>query len=673
MANTTTDDSRKENNQDLTLERSNASFNINEITEIIDGGVDKTKFRKEMEKLLFDDPLFKDFYKTFFKTRSELYEESIARGVKLFSLRQKYKWTDEQFEVIEDLVNHLFGMSLHFTMFIPSLERLATETQKAKWLPLATNFKILGTYAQTEMGHGTYLQGLETTATYDPVTEEFILNTPHKSSMKWWPGSLGKSSTHALVQAVLIINGKNYGMHPFMLQLRSLDNHMPLPGIEVGDIGPKMTVNYNDNGFLLLKNVRIPRQHMLMKHAQVSSDGKYTSSGPNKAIYATMVLVRVKMTKWVHDALRKAITTAVRYSAVRHQSKMDDSGPEPQILDYQTQQYKLFPVLADTYALFFMSRNLRRQYNRMMEDIRNKGSYKMLAEIHSISCGLKGLSSKIGIDGASICRTACGGHGYLMVAGISEVLGLLHSVVTAEGEYTVVCLQTARYLMKQIAKVSVGEVVTESCEYLNVDPQSFSCPLQTPADCFNLTFLCDIFRNRANSLIRSVASRLQIAIESGTPQHIAMNNNLQSLVRVAEAHSETIMVLDFTAAVTSLRTSPETIKVLTSLCQLHALHTIVKHAGDFMETESVGLEQIKWIREQELKLLEIIRPNAVALVDAFDLHDDSLGSLLGVYDGNVYERLYESTKYNPMNQNVVHPSYHKYLKPLMSGEMISKL
>lgn len=170
-----------------------------------------------------------------------------------------------------------------------------------------------------------------------------------------------------------------------------------------------------------------------------------------------------------------------------------------------------------------------------------------------------------------------------------------------------------------------------------------------------------------------MASRLQIDIESGAPQHIAMNNNLQSLVRVAEAHCETIMVLDFTASVISLRTSPETIKVLTSLCQLHALHTIVKNAGDFMETESVGLEQMKWIREQELKLLEIIRPDAVALVDAFDLHDDSLGSLLGVYDGNVYERLYESTKYNPMNQNVVHPSYYKYLKPLMSGEMISKL
>lgn len=65
-----------------------------------------------VEKLLFDDPLFKDFYKTFFKTRSELYEESIARGVKLFSLRQKYKWTDEQFEVIEEYVIIIYSSKI---------------------------------------------------------------------------------------------------------------------------------------------------------------------------------------------------------------------------------------------------------------------------------------------------------------------------------------------------------------------------------------------------------------------------------------------------------------------------------------------------------------------------------------------------------------------------------
>ena len=35
---------------------------------------------------------------------------------------------------------------------------------------------------------GSNIRGLETTATYDPVTEEFVLNTPNLTSMKWWPG-----------------------------------------------------------------------------------------------------------------------------------------------------------------------------------------------------------------------------------------------------------------------------------------------------------------------------------------------------------------------------------------------------------------------------------------------------------------------------------------------------
>lgn len=35
---------------------------------------------------------------------------------------------------------------------------------------------------------GTHLRGLETTATYDPATQEFVLNSPTVSSIKWWPG-----------------------------------------------------------------------------------------------------------------------------------------------------------------------------------------------------------------------------------------------------------------------------------------------------------------------------------------------------------------------------------------------------------------------------------------------------------------------------------------------------
>ena len=41
---------------------------------------------------------------------------------------------------------------------------------------------------QTELGHGTFIRGLETTATYDPETEEFVLHSPTLSSYKWWAG-----------------------------------------------------------------------------------------------------------------------------------------------------------------------------------------------------------------------------------------------------------------------------------------------------------------------------------------------------------------------------------------------------------------------------------------------------------------------------------------------------
>ena len=77
--------------------------------------------------------------------------------------------------------------------------------------------RILGAYAQTEMGHGSDVSGLETTATFDKDTDEFIIHTPSIKAIKWYPGDMGCFATHALVFARLIIDGNQYGVLPFLV------------------------------------------------------------------------------------------------------------------------------------------------------------------------------------------------------------------------------------------------------------------------------------------------------------------------------------------------------------------------------------------------------------------------------------------------------------------------
>ena len=76
--------------------------------------------------------------------------------------------------------------------------RKPARTSRPEWLPKALGLKLIGTYAQTELGHGTFVRGLQTTATYDPDSQQFILHTPTLTATKWWPGGLGKTSTHVV-------------------------------------------------------------------------------------------------------------------------------------------------------------------------------------------------------------------------------------------------------------------------------------------------------------------------------------------------------------------------------------------------------------------------------------------------------------------------------------------
>jgi alkylation response protein AidB-like acyl-CoA dehydrogenase len=86
------------------------------------------------------------------------------------------------------------------------------------------------------MGHGTDVSSLETTATLDLKTDEWIINTPNIRATKFWPGALGIQSNYALTFARGIVGENDYGVLPFLVPIRD-NNHMPFQGVKVGAIG----------------------------------------------------------------------------------------------------------------------------------------------------------------------------------------------------------------------------------------------------------------------------------------------------------------------------------------------------------------------------------------------------------------------------------------------------
>lgn len=72
-----------------------------------------------------------------------------------------------------------------------------------------------------------------------------------------------------------------------------METHRPLPGVEVGDIGPKYGFNSKDNGYLRLNNVRIPVNQMLKRYLTITDEGEAKMQGDPKVVYSIMMTTRL--------------------------------------------------------------------------------------------------------------------------------------------------------------------------------------------------------------------------------------------------------------------------------------------------------------------------------------------------------------------------------------------
>eukprot|EP01094_Clydonella_sp_ATCC50884_P002425 TRINITY_DN11854_c0_g1_i1.p1 TRINITY_DN11854_c0_g1~~TRINITY_DN11854_c0_g1_i1.p1 ORF type:complete len:697 (+),score=224.04 TRINITY_DN11854_c0_g1_i1:275-2092(+) len=586
----------------------------------------------------------------------------------------------EQLDVFEagllKYLGNIGGIGLHDNVFVPTLLNMTTREQFSEWVPRALSYEWIGCYAQTEIEHGSNVRGLQTTCTFDADADEFVVHTPTVGATKWWPGALGYLCTHAVVYARLILNGKDYGVHNFLVQVRDTETHMPLRGIELGDIGAKWGTNTTDNGFVRFTDVRIPRTNMFMKFASVDSSGKYTKSGPDKGSYGTMTQVRAGIVAMSFNTLATAVTIAVRYGAVRRQEPGAEE--ERPVLDYISMQHRLLPLLAASYALRFTGEHMMNDYLALGKEKKAKGGAVSGPMVHALSCSLKSLCSTLTLDGIEECRRSCGGHGFLLSSGLPQLYTSYMPMFTAEGDNYLLTQQSARFLLKCLK----GEAHAGPLLDFLTKPRQLRAVLSTRSSADQLLdspAIVGAFKQRLASLVVALGDEVDLYLDSHGKQSLAdaLNSTLVTQYRVSRALGYLYIVVSFADAVQAAEQregSKDIAAVLGSLFTLFALSAIEKDLAEFMSCGYIDVKQSAQIRAALLRQLAEVRKHAIPLTDAFGKSDFELNSVLGRYDGQYAQALYESGVRDVANRaqmsegGAAIPGYEEYLKPFMRGE-----
>lgn len=658
----------------LTQERAQSNIDVDQLAEYLHGKQELAT-RAALLDILIKDPVF-DKSQNYFQGREDRIEASLAKAKRLRQLQIKHKWSETEYHVANDLLSEPTPYGLHASMFLKTLRDQGSPEQHKLFLEKAEDYKILGCYAQTELGHGSNVRGLETTATWNQNDKTFTIHSPHLTSSKWWIGSLGKVANHAVVMAQLIINGKHYGPHPFVVQIRDINTHEPLENVQVGDIGPKFGYNTMDNGFLLFNNVKIPHVNMLARFSRVNPEsGKYEKPANPFAVYGTLTWVRSNIVLQSGSVLARGVTIATRYCAVRRQFQdLDAKGNvgENQVLNYTMVQYRLLPLLAATFALHFTGRSMINMYEenqarmatkqdvgKLSDSNRRPGPEEvnpgtdLLPDLHATSCALKAYGSTVAGEGLEVCRRACGGHGYSSFSGIGTWFADYLPTLTWEGDNYMLTQQVCRYLLKTARAVLAGTATDNDTSRIF---KTFLARRDTGA-------AFDILASDQD-LVNAFAWRVSYltfdALQHRDIEKQSWNSLLVDFHRLSTAFAQYMVVKSFYEAIndSSAQASLErqTTSVLHSLFRLFALHTLEKEAAEFFSANATTLRQIQLSRKAVMKLLEQVRPHAVRLVDSWAFPDWQLDSSLGREDGNVYEDLFHrASELNPLNKTVWDP------------------
>lgn len=521
-------------------------------------------------------------------------------------------------------------------LFGGAIENLGTERHHKAYVRRIIDLDLLGCFAMTETGHGSDVQSLETTATYDPATQEFVIHSPTPTSRKDYIGGAAETARVAAVFAQLITGGECHGVHCLMVPIRDEDGN-DLPGVTTSDCQYKGGLPGVDNGRIMFDQVRVPRENLLNKYADVAPDGGYSSpiENPNRRFFTmlgTLIRGRVTVGGSAAAAGRVALDIAVRYGLQRRQFSAPDDEGEVVIMDYLVHQRRLLPLVARSYALQFAQNELvARLHDLQTADSPDAEEQR---ELESRAAGLKAANTWHASTAIQEAREACGGAGYLAENRLIALRADTDVFTTFEGDNHVLTQLVAKELLTAYADdirgMSPVEWVRFAANFAGdrvLKRTAAETIMQTILDTrqdneeegslFNRGTQVKMFEDRESYLLSSVARRLQ-GKSKEMSAFDAFNAVQDHVLHTAKAHIDRIVLEAFVAGIDACE-DEEARRVLGMVCDLYALSVIEDDKAWFIEHRFLSTERAKAVTRGINERCRTLRPHAQDLVDGFGI------------------------------------------------------
>ncbi|GMH86158.1 hypothetical protein TrST_g2029 [Triparma strigata] len=339
-----------------------------------------------------------------------------------------------------------FGIrfTVQFNLFAGSLVGLAGEEQ-LKMLDDIQEKGQLGCFLLTEMQAGV-LSGLivETTCEWDEASQEFVLHTPSDKAAKNWI-SQGYTAELGVVIADLRIKGKSHGPHAFHMRLRDDDGNL-MPGIRIDDMGTKTVANDLDNARVWFDQVKLPKDALLNKFADIENDEYVQTTDERMRIEVIGQRLLTGRMAIAEAALLSCRVLHMRTEEYARQKVCNGLNGETSL--YSMPQLK--NVFDESYAELDRTIEFVSACEQRLNECLSSGTIPDADLVDAISvCKIKAI--EVSIARAHALRLEVGSYALMHKTGF-ELMDMLLCCKFAEGDSRILQMKLARDRLKKVKK-----------------------------------------------------------------------------------------------------------------------------------------------------------------------------------------------------------------------------